>query len=42
MQRKRRKSVDIGFYVLVLLAIVLTYYALYGVNSGTSVTYAQA
>ena len=42
MQRKRRKSFDIGFYVLVLLALVLAYYALYGVNNGTSVTYAEA
>ena len=42
MQRKHRKSFDIGFYVLVLAAMVLAYYALYGVNSGTSVTYAEA
>ena len=42
LQRKRRKSFDIGFYVLVLLALVLAYYALYGVNNGTSVTYAEA
>ena len=42
MQRKRRKSFDIGFYVLVLLAVVLAYYALYGVNNTASVTYAQA
>ena len=42
MQRKRRKSFDIGFYVLVLLALVLAYYALYGVNNGASITYAEA
>ena len=42
LQRKRRKSFDIGFYVLVLVALVLAYYALYGVNTGTSITYAQA
>ena len=42
MQRKRRKSFEIGFYVLVLLALVLAYYALYGVNNGASITYAEA
>ena len=28
--------------MLVLVALVLAYYALYGVNTGTSITYAQA
>ena len=42
MQKKRRKSFDIGFYVLVLLALVLAYYALYGMNSGANITYAEA
>ena len=31
-----------GFWLLVLLALVLGYYALYGVNSGKTVTYAEA
>ena len=42
LQRKHRRSFDIGFYALVLVALVLAYYALYGVNTGQSVTYAQA
>ena len=41
-QKRRRKSFDLGFYVLVILALVLSYYALYGVNRGQEVTYAQA
>ena len=42
MQRKRRKTFDVGFYLLVLLALVLSYYALSGVNRGQEVSYAQA
>ena len=42
MQKRRRKSFDLGFYVLVILALVLSYYALYGVNRGQEVSYAQA
>ena len=42
MQRKRRKTFDVGFYLLVLLALVLSYYALSVVNRGQEVSYAQA
>ena len=42
MSKNRRRSIDVGFWLLVLLALVLGYYALYGVNSGEMVTYAEA
>ena len=42
MSKNRKRSVDVGFWLLVLLALVLGYYALYGVNSGRTVTYAAA
>ena len=42
MQRNRRKTFDVGFYLLVLLALVLSYYALSGVNRGQEVSYARA
>ncbi len=42
MSKNRRRSIDVGFWLLVLLALVLGYYALYGVNSGKTVTYAEA
>ena len=42
MQKNRKRTFDIGFYLLVLVAMVLAYYALYGVNSGTNVSYADA
>ncbi len=42
MQKNRRRSIDLGFWLLVLLAFILGYYALYGVNNGTDVTYATA
>ena len=34
LSKNRRRSIDVGFWLLVLLALVLGYYALYGVNSG--------
>ena len=42
MQKNRKKRIDIGFYLLVVIALVLTYYALYGINQGNEVSYAQA
>ena len=42
MQKNRRRPIDLGFWLLVLLAFILGYYALYGVNNGTDVTYATA
>ena len=42
MQRNRRKTFDVGFYLLVLLALILSYYALSGVNRGQEVSYAEA
>ncbi len=38
----KKKPVDLGFWLLVLLAMVLGYYALYGMNTGTEITYAEA
>jgi len=38
----KKKPVDIGFWLLVLMAMLLGYYALYGVNNGTEITYADA
>ena len=42
MQKNRRKTFDVGFYLLVLLALILSYFALSGVNRGQEVSYAQA
>ena len=42
MQKNRRRRIDVGFYLLVILALVLSYFALYGVNQGREITYAQA
>ena len=38
----KKKPIDMGFWLLVLMAMLLGYYALYGVNNGTEITYAEA
>jgi len=41
LRKDRGRPVDIGFWVLVLMALILGYYALYGVNNGSDVSYAE-